>query len=60
MHIQTSYDYVSKESQIGMWTGHIVFFLEQHVITAIFLQLDKKWGKYQEPEIAEDERGAFS
>lgn len=37
--------YVSRESQIGMWTGHIVFFLEQHVIKEIFLQLEKKWGK---------------
>lgn len=36
--------YVSRESQIGMRTGHIVFFLEQHVIKEIFLQLEK-WGK---------------
>lgn len=39
--------YVSRESQIGMWTGHVVFFLEQHVIKEIFLQLEKKWGKFK-------------
>lgn len=51
--------YVATESQIGMWTGHIVFFLEHCVIKAIFLQLEKKWAKDQLPEIA-DGRGTFS
>lgn len=45
---------VSRGSQTGMWTGHIVLFLEQWVIKAIFLQEEKKQGKDQEPEMAED------
>lgn len=48
--------YVSKGSQIGMWTGHIVFLLEQCVIKAIFLQLEKKWEKIKSQRLQMGEK----